>query len=157
MKIRQGFVSNSSSSSFIITEKKVTTAQVALSMIRHIEKKEKEDDQEKYEPTQWFAKAEEWLLANLEYDHPIVIPWSCNYETWLAHVLKHQVKPDGIYVATCNNHGWWDLEEYNPIFQDDDFHYEYIKALNDVEFLDLTTFEKVKKCEFVDLWERTSK
>lgn len=155
MKIRQGFVSNSSSSSFIITEKKAKTAQVALSMIRLIEKDYLENDRES---SKWFAKAEEWLLNNIDYDDPIVIPWSCNYETWLSHVRNHKLYPNGIYIATCNNHPWWDLEDYNPFFQkDDDFHYAYLRTLADVEFFDLTTFEKVKKSEFVYLWERTRK
>ena len=151
MKVRQGFVSNSSSSSFIITEKKDTVAKVALAMIRKIEKDYIEEDGKS---SIWFAKAEKWLLENLDYDHPVVIPWSCNFETWLTHVLNHADRPDGIYVATCNNHSWYDWDDYDPKFQDDDFHYDYLRVLKEVEFFDLTTFEKVKKSEFVGLWER---
>jgi len=70
MKIRTGFVSNSSSSSFVIKNKK-TTAQIAKIMVNIIEEDYKDDG---HKGSIWYDKAMDWLALNLDYDKPIIIP-----------------------------------------------------------------------------------
>ncbi len=102
MKVRNGFVSNSSSSSFII-EGDATISQVALTMmyeIRHCWSEWKEKDAFDWTPPESFGKAIQWLTDNRDYDEPLLLPWSTNEETF---IWRH----DGIImVKTCNNHDW---------------------------------------------------
>ena len=85
MKIRSGFVSNSSSSSFILDGKNNTVRDIALLMIPI---REWDGDQELME-----------RVRNLTCDPDLPIQFStCNYDTLIS-------KRDGyIFVATCHNH-----------------------------------------------------
>lgn len=101
MKIRSGFVSNSSSSSFIMNAKASTTAQVAIIMMYQMKYEwTTRDWWGDYETPQEFSDALAWLEENEDFNGPIMLPWSCNYESFIW------VDGDNIYIDTCNNHDW---------------------------------------------------
>ena len=120
MKIRTDFVSNSSSSSFLI-EKERTTAQVALEMIRIVHAEYKDQWGDDVERLDRYVSHMDWLRKHQDFDKNISITYTCNYETFIY-------REDGtIRVDTCNNHDWWhdeamqdmklkDIDEY----EDDD-------------------------------------
>jgi hypothetical protein len=93
MKTRSGFVSNSSSSSFVIpldNELFQTVADIALYMIP---KRGWEDDEKT------MKRINGQLSLRMDPNHPIAFN-SCNYDTFIVK------KDDGFYIATCNNHDW---------------------------------------------------
>ena len=99
MKTRNGFVSNSSSSNFIIRNN-INTLQVARSMISHIDttinKKLKRFDR---------------LIKNnkdsINIDIPIVFN-TCNYDTYIYRF------DNDIFIDTCNNEDWYEvLKDYS--------------------------------------------
>ncbi len=98
MKIRSGFVSNSSSSSFILTTEK-SVLEYALMMI----------------PERNWESSDTKLIEQLtelknsdDYDPDTAICFSsCNYDTYIKRIN------DYVYVSTCNNHPFNDvLEEF---------------------------------------------
>jgi len=99
MKARIGFVSNSSSSSFIVTEG--TTKQVCQRMLSILA----EEYAEYWKELMPQLDSAEEALAELPdgYDGPILLPHTCNYETVIVRV------GDDIHVYTSNNHDWSDL------------------------------------------------
>lgn len=101
MKIRSGFVSNSSSSSFLLDAKKSTTAQIAVIMMYQIQfERSKYECDEDPETSQDFKDALTWLENNKDFNDPVMLPWSCNYESFIW------IDGDKICVDTCNNHDW---------------------------------------------------
>ena len=143
MKYRYGFISNSSSSNFIVYNA-ITTAELARKMIEVIEKDYLEFDERHSE---WYKPAMDWLNINKEFDEPIVIPWSCNYDTWITPQERD------IYIETCWNHDWDYLEVDQNYVSEDDTRKNY-EATQDTEFWDLTTFKFVRRSEYKSLWER---
>ena len=107
MKVRQGFVSNSSSTSFVIKEESIkTTAECALQMLKIVKDDYFDEDREsiiegirKYSNGK-ILMAIKWLQNNIKYDGNIYFPWSINYKTY---IWKNN---NGIFVDTCNNHYW---------------------------------------------------
>lgn len=99
MKVRKGFVSNSSSSSFIVNA--TSTKEIAIKMMEFLVKREDEDS--------FFAEKKKIFDENIkkvtDLDTPIYIPWTCNYETYIWKKDK-----DNFIVDTCNNHGWWESD-----------------------------------------------
>jgi len=103
MKIRQGFVSNSSSSSFIIMAKgeTATVRDVAKIMINDLIS---EIDTERYYPD-WedlILYKKSWIekMEKIDENHPIHFP-STNYDTWIRKA------GDRILISTCNNNTWY--------------------------------------------------
>jgi hypothetical protein len=112
MKTRQGFVSNSSSSSFILQGASghvLTTADVARALIEIMETDWLAEDPD-YGPTFNETRALHWLRRHPGYDGPIMFPWSYNYETYIWST------PDGVKVDTCNNSPWDRIEADGSIF-----------------------------------------
>jgi hypothetical protein len=151
MKTRQGFVSNSSSSSFIVTASEIcsptialTTAVVAIEMLDVLLK-------DRYywwysqlvntpSNTQLFLpnidpekdpvySAILYLTKKISYDGPITFPWSCNYETY----IWRDFYSSDIFVDTCDNNPW-DTSGLTYFIIDEDRAYEKRK---EIKFTDL--------------------
>lgn len=94
MKIRNGFVSNSSSSSFVIDATEQTVLEIAFSMVPARNWDEKD------------TELQEKLLTLIDApDRPIAFQ-SCNFDTFIKKVNNI------IFVETCNNHMWSDFIDY---------------------------------------------
>lgn len=99
MKIRAGFVSNSSSSSFILSTKTYETVfDAALAMLEVRTQDNWPDCPEK--PMIIKAKS-----LGIDPDTAVTFR-TCNYDTF---IFRHKGQ---IYVSTCNNHPWWDHLDY---------------------------------------------
>lgn len=108
MKLRNGFVSNSSSSSFIISNKKFKTVRSLATYM--IKQKIKE---RRYEPEPEFNDYDKQYikrLQNIDKNKDVSFP-SCNYDTYIRKV------GDQYLVATCNNTDW-DLYDYSTKLSD---------------------------------------
>lgn len=137
MKIRQGFVSNSSSSSFIVTEPNLTTtARVALMMLSVVMEEYDTDGYLTDDLLEEMENAIDYLLNNIGYDEPICFPWGVNYETFIRRT------EDGIYVDTCNNHPWWDYFSCANVESESDDE-DWSDTSN--KYLDLDTLSKVDR------------
>jgi hypothetical protein len=100
MKIRQGFVSNSSSSSFIVEKGKRYNN--VFSLARHMLTIRNDDYSD------WGEKEIEKITkaeANRLDPNQAVMLRTCNYDTY---IFLHQNK---FYVSTCNNTSWHDIED----------------------------------------------
>lgn len=108
MKIRNGFVSNSSSSSFLITSEnviqlKLNTVKVALEFFKDHIKYLKEDYYDlKKDQQNKMVNSLKWLEKNKNTtQNPSICFNSCNYDTYIW------MKKDGsIQINTCNNEDW---------------------------------------------------
>lgn len=94
MKIRNGFVSNSSSSSFVLDGRKLTVRDVALMMIPLREWNFDGDDDH--------ALCQRIKYLSCNPDTPMTFP-SCNEDTF---IIK---RGEYIFVDTCNNHPFWEV------------------------------------------------
>jgi hypothetical protein len=116
MKIRNGFVSNSSSSSFIIRldENFPDTLSIAKSMIKnkyeeHADYDDNSDDKDWWKPSMKNAFKN---LKRLKKEDDPYIPiffTSCNYDTYIIPLTNNYV-----FVETCNNTRW-DIEESSNV------------------------------------------
>jgi len=140
MKIRDGFVSNSSSSSFVIpldSPYNEKTIDVAKAMLLKIQESNKNNDNffvfdlkrnnvppEEIKKREFIARKSEevqdeaailFTELNPMFDGSILIPWTVNNETWIYKNKKGQ-----ICVETCNNISWDNiiLVEFKYVGQD---------------------------------------
>jgi len=118
MKIRNGFVSNSSSASFIIDDDKMTTARVAKIMAKDIRNDWLEDglDEENIQFLNEFMNNVNKLVDS--YDDPIIFTFTTNYETFIIKI------DDTIYIDTCNNIHWESFDDIDWIDYHGDGFYE---------------------------------
>jgi len=140
VKIRTGFVSNSSSSSFVITDSGIkTTAETAWMMLSVVLEDicDREADFDSW--IKEVGRALKFLESNLNLDEPITFPWSINEETYIWKNSE-----DKICVDTCNNHPWY--EEIKYAFSGDDWKWDpepnSMDCWHEVEYLNLDTMEK---------------
>jgi len=134
MKSRAGFVSNSSSSSFIVNAESAFDIVKLMIPLR-------EDGWEE-------ANAE--LLELIEdmqerVDCESLRFRTCNYDTYIARV------GDKFVVETCNNHRFWEIGSFEHL--DEDYVYENEKELGwyDIEFYDIEGdfyFKKLSESEY---------
>ncbi|MCK9428944.1 MAG: hypothetical protein M0R17_02900 [Candidatus Omnitrophica bacterium] len=118
MKIRSGFVSNSSSSSFIIKDY-TDTIQLTRDMLTGMITSRLSDDRQyiQYKKDQ-LKKFNNLVKSNKDFitnSIPITFP-SCNYDTYIW------VENNNIFIDTCNNEDWTtksELNKYNFIYTDD--------------------------------------
>ena len=144
MKTRHGFVSNSSSSSFIVHEPKRTTAQIMRDMLKLVRNEWKE---EKYN-TRKITKIIKWLQAHPRKDIPLVFPNTCNYETW---VFKNANGMDTL-IETCNNHDCnWESMDFD--YRGEDEYDEDMKHMKTLKFLDLSDMKEKTYDEYNKEWE----
>lgn len=111
MKVRAGFVSNSSSSSFILSNKTYQTVfDAALAMLEV----RTQDDWPECPEKPMIIKAK-----SLGVDPDTAVTFStCNYDTF---IFRHNGE---LYVSTCNNHPWWnnlDFGNQDGGYDDGDF------------------------------------
>ena len=103
MKIRNGFVSNSSSSSFIISAEHFPTLRdLATYMInRQIGDQEYEESSDDGWSKEYIEQNKKYIkrLNKLDENQSVSFP-SCNYDTYIKRV------GDCYLVATCNNTDW---------------------------------------------------
>ncbi|NPV13079.1 MAG: hypothetical protein HPY57_15035 [Ignavibacteria bacterium] len=98
MKVRNGFVSNSSSSSFIIDQNRWNNiSELAEYMIKRVE----------YKPQ--VNEVLQRLKECKDLDQPVMF-YSCNYDTWINKYGEHY------FVTTCNNEDWGDV--YSDLNED---------------------------------------
>jgi len=140
MKIRSGFVSNSSSSSFVVNAK--SSMEVYLKMIGVVYEEYKD-----YDDGAWWKQHHEENVMRFDESHDdtfnegIIIPFTCNFETYIFPAQNGQC-----YVETCNNHPW---ESVLPdMFEDEskDKHYEDGKT----PFVNVSTGERTTAKKFHD-------
>lgn len=108
MKIRNGFVSNSSSSSFIVTAKRFkTTRDVAMAMVPSRE---------------WDGDGllMEKLGTMKDFDKPIAFR-TCNYDTFISK------EGDDYYIFTCHNHEFEAIQDSRkyPVAEEDMWEVEH--------------------------------
>ena len=132
MKQRKGFVSNSSSSSFIVDTN--NPIQLAKDMLDILHQQALDFDEPKKDVKTWFTKYRK-ALDNLTDKLPegtdgIVLP-SCNYDTYI--VLDKDY--DRCLVTTCNNTNWDDI----------------VHRMNITENEEALLNKLVNKCKFFDV------
>lgn len=100
MKTRYNFVSNSSSSSFILTSESelhpITTASVAYNMLETVYS----DLVDYQDIARDILIAMEWLTYHQDCDAPLHFPWSVNYQTYIWW------ENGRMKINTSNNHDW---------------------------------------------------
>ena len=142
MKVRAGFVSNSSSSSFIVRGT-ATTQEIASAMLEIIFKHWEDFG---YIPEQIHLRAKNWLDKNIGFNDPVLIPWTTNYETFIWRT------DSGICVETCNNIEWYDLwDDYVIDYKDPDY---VMPSDQEEKYLDLGDIHgpRVTSKEWYDAW-----
>ena len=160
MKIRNSFVSNSSSSSFIC-KTDYTTGFYAKMMLEHLA--DFYTDEDPYREVSFIndiIEAIAWLEDNPDCNGPLMFNWTINYETFIW------TDGEKVFIATCNNNRFYEIMfEYetnypvNVIYKDGD---EGIRVPKEKLFLDLGTMKATTKQKYykenydidTSTWER---
>lgn len=150
MKQKTDFVTNSSSSSFVFSDKSLTIKDATIHMLELIVKEYIQYFGKKGGNYNWLTSAKR-KLKTINPNTNIMFPWSTNYESYL-----YRDSDGNIRVDTSNNHHWEDLPD--KIQYVDEYGIEYKKSLSKT-FFDLQkgkvkTRVKIKTDEWKDLYKR---
>jgi|LSQX01.2.fsa_nt_gb hypothetical protein len=128
MKRKLDFITNSSSTSFIISDHNDTRT-VAKKMLDIIFDEWKSLDYNDEE----FIKKMYNRVKKLSKNENIMIPFSCNYETFIF-----KTEAGNIFVDTCNNHSWYRKLNFDPqsVLSDQEFekfdkHIQFVNIENE--------------------------
>lgn len=140
MKLRYGFVSNSSSSSFIVHSPDQTTAQTMREMLKLVKAEWKEEKTGR-KMINAITKVIKWLQSHPKFDKPLLYPNTCNYETW---VYKND--EEDLRIDTCNNHDSnWDSMNFD--YMDEEY-----EGKKELEYLNLETMKTQTYKQYNDEW-----
>lgn len=143
MKKKIDFITNSSSSSFILPASIKDTKDVAKQMVDIIFKEWKKFDNK---PDEEYSKQIYDNIKKLNKDENIMIPFSCNYETFIFRM------EDGrIFVDTCNNHDWEFSMNIDEHFSPDDYDENEVKKRNKQIFVNVESGVKDTKKNLLDI------
>jgi len=131
MKVRNGFVSNSSSSSFIVNG--VSSSMEVFRLMIPLVKEDYCDyvDGKKMWKTHGENVKRFKKSRGEDFNEGIVIPFTCNYATFI-----YPVKDGECYIETCNNHPWQDVLPGHEV-DSKHLHYDDDKTV----FVNVTTNE----------------
>lgn len=132
MKIRNGFVSNSSSSSFILTGSFTEIMEAIENMVNLVNEDYEEGGAPEHLAGFTAFKNNEDLQDEFKEGNLGVAFGSCNYDTYMRAYRKDESDSYKVYVETCNNHDWSNVvkesittrvddegsEEYNSTYQE---------------------------------------
>jgi hypothetical protein len=138
MKIREGFVSNSSSSSFILKKNDVFKDAYELAE-KMIPKRGWEEDGQILQKLKLYKRRVKLKSLDEDVEEELnIVPSlyfnSCNYKTYIYDDGEY------LYVNTCNNHDWDDFYEHSVHVEKewiDSDSYEYLEFPGGIEFFSL--------------------
>jgi hypothetical protein len=97
MKIKRDFITNSSSTSFILTDSYTDTKDIATEIVNIIFEEWRLDG----EINENYASQIQKNIIMLRKNENIMIPFSINEETFIF-----RLEDGNFYIQTCNNHYW---------------------------------------------------
>lgn len=142
MKKKIDFITNSSSSSFILPSTIKDTKTVAKQMVDIIFKEWKEFDRLDED----FKKQIYNNIKELDKNENIMIPFSCNYETFI-----HRLENGNIFVDTCHNHDWERSMNIQEHFNPSDYDENKEKEKEKMIFTNIESKVKDTKKNLLDI------
>ena len=99
MKIRSSHITNSSSSSFIL-ETQTSTKKIALDIVQGLHRDLESANERMYRANSalQLRNIQSYFRERQDFDLPVLITWTCNYETWI-----YRTRSDEVAISTCNN------------------------------------------------------